>query len=33
MLPTFDPRWLLDADGAAYCSELRMVMVDEPAQP
>jgi hypothetical protein len=34
MLPAFDQLWLLDAEGAAYCSELRMVMVDdEPAQP
>jgi hypothetical protein len=34
MLPAFDQLWLLDAEGAAYCSELRLVMVDdEPAPP
>ncbi len=38
MLPTFDDLWLLDADGAAYCSELRMALVDDrswhpPTQP
>ena len=31
---TLDDLWLLDAEGAAYCSEIRMVMVeDEPARP
>jgi hypothetical protein len=31
MLPTFDDLWLLDASGAAYCSELRMALVDDVA--
>ncbi|HEY0194604.1 MAG TPA: lantibiotic dehydratase [Kofleriaceae bacterium] len=31
MLPSFEQLWLLDADGAAYCSELRMVVVDDVA--
>lgn len=29
MLPALDQLWLLDAEGAAYCSELRMVMIDD----
>lgn len=31
MLPAFDQLWLVDAEGAAYCSELRMAMVDDVA--
>jgi hypothetical protein len=31
MLPTFDQLWLVDADGAAYCAELRTVMLDDQA--
>ncbi len=31
MLPTFDDLWLLDANGDAYCSELRMALVDDVA--
>ncbi|HWU88315.1 MAG TPA: lantibiotic dehydratase, partial [Kofleriaceae bacterium] len=31
MLPTFDQLWLVDAEGAAYCSEVRIIMVEDAA--